>query len=226
MSLSNKRGQMSPSNTSGNPFVVILIRIEKTMTGEDLVCFPIRAVGLHGADVKDLTRKYIISVLDDVFLNEVRRAAIFLPVGFDLELFLFALDLFRLGGPEKFLADIFFASVFVGEQINESLNVLGISAFWKLIFFSLIYPRVHGYMYISNLVFGWGSTERTELRISFFLAFLLIEWITTTIIEINEIPSDVIGDLAMRTIKIRLHASHDAHVRRLRESSWAGFVPR
>ena len=196
------------------------------MTGEDLVCFPIRAVGLHGADVKDLTKECIISVLDDVFLNEVRRAAIFLPVGFDLELFLFAFDLFRLGGKKQLFSNIFFTIDFVGEQIDESLNVLGISAFWKLIFFSLINPRVHGYMYISNLVFGWGSTERTELRISFFLAFLLIEWITTTVIEIDEIPSDVIGDLAMRTIKIRLHASHDAHVRRLRESSWAGFVPR
>ena len=119
---------MGSSNLAGYPFVVILIGIEKTVTGEDLVCFPIRAVRLHRADVKDLTREYIISVLDDVFLNEVGRAAIFLPVGFDLELFLFALDLFRLGGPEKLLADIGLARGSVRDLIHEPLNVLRIGS--------------------------------------------------------------------------------------------------
>ena len=66
MSLGNKGGQVGPSNASGHPFVVVLIRIEEAVTSEDLVRFPIRAMGLHGADVKDLTGEVVHTKFFDV----------------------------------------------------------------------------------------------------------------------------------------------------------------
>ena len=128
MSLSNESGQMSTSDLAGDPFVPICIWLEEAMTSEDLVRFPIRAVSLHGTDVKDLTSEVLGAEPFDIREQVFRRAAIFFPVRLDLELFLFPLDLFRLGGPEKLLADIGLARGSMRDFIHEPLNVLRIGS--------------------------------------------------------------------------------------------------
>jgi hypothetical protein len=60
---------MSPANTARNPFIEVLIGLQKAMTRENLVCLPIGALGLRSTDMKDLTIKGILSMLLDGLLN-------------------------------------------------------------------------------------------------------------------------------------------------------------
>ena len=120
---------MLPGDLAGQPVVVVLL-IQDGLTGELLVGLPVRALGLGGAEVKDLPLEATRTQILDVLLNRSVGSVVGSPVRLGLELLFLSLDLLALRGEKEFLADVKPAIHQVRDEIDESDRFLRIKFLW------------------------------------------------------------------------------------------------